>query len=970
MPPPRKTLLPDANKIFVNREKPIAAFEDAAARIAPDSSSVLVFYGIGGQGKSSLARELRHKCELKDRTPYLNLRCAELDLHGRPNSDPEMLMVWLRNAFADAGVAAPCFDLTLGIQWAAQRPEQPLPELRSSWFTRESDVIGGTATDLLGIVKDLAGEEIAKIPMFGGLIRRASRWAIRKGYETYLHAAHGPLQELYRNGELKKPYEIAALLPWMLAQDLNNYLRRYSDERYVLFIDEYERVFAQGGAAESWSANPFDRNMRALIAETNGLLAVFFSRERLPWDEDPDWADTLAGCQHLLGGLTADDAHRYLRAIPVSDEALREAMIAGARETERADASIYPFMLDLQVEHWRQLVARKLPAGPESFGVSAPDFRGRRREIVERVLRDYDPALQATLRRLACARRFDRGAFDEVVSTFKTGLPGDSFEIIAQLSFASASDDGFVAIHSVMAEAIREMLEPERRVEAIDVLFKHYEARATVTSHFDVTDATIDALNEAAYLRRQQGIEGYAEWLHPISEPLAVAARYAASAELWREALIAIESALGPESRDMVECLNNLGGLSIAQGDYNGALGFYRRALGVSEKLNGKESAHTANVVSNVGGALVMLGDYAAAKECFEQALSVREKVQEPDHPELAINLNNLAGVLCDLGDYASARKLHERALVIREKAHGPEHTATATTLNNLGLTLEQLGDFSGAKQMHERALSIREKTLGQEHPVTAVSHNNLANVLAHLGDYATAKSLHERSVRIREKALGPDHPDTATSLNNLAHVLNQLGDRANARKLQERSVAINERTFGREHPTTAGSLSVLAQVLRADGELDAARALYEETLAIREKAFGSVHPQTSATLNSLAGILADLGEPDRAMSTYRRALEIAEKLFAPDHHAVARVVNNIAVLHYAQGARDEARPLFERALAATEKAYGIAHASTVKIARRLHKIAQEDGDTERARALLEKYGAGIAETPAPTTSA
>ena len=966
MPPPRKALLPDANKTFVNRERPIAAFEQAVAGIAADGASVLVFYGIGGQGKSSLARELARRCEAGERPPFLDVRCAGLDLHGRPNSDPEMLMVWLRNAFAEAGIAAPCFDLTLGIQWAAQRPEQPLPELRSSWFSRESEVIGGTALDLLTVVRDLGGEEIAKIPILGGLIRKASGWALRKGYETYLHAAHGPLQELYRNGELKKPYEIAALLPWMLAQDLNAHLGRHPEERLVLLIDEYERVFAEGGAAESWSANPFDRNMRTLIAETNGLLAVFFTRERLPWDDDPDWTETLAGRQHLLGGLAAGDAEQFLRAIPIADASIRAAMIAGARETAQVDASVYPFMLDLQVERLRQLIAQGKPVTAESFRVAAPDFRNRRREIVERVLRDYDPPLQATLRRLACARRFDRPAFEEVVTTFRTGLPGDSFDIIAELSFASKSEDGFVSIHSVMAEAIREMLEPEKRAEALAVLFKHYEARATVASHFDVTDATIMALDEAAYLRREQGVEGYGEWLRLISEPLAVAARYAAYGELWREALIAVESRLGSDSRDMGECLNNLGRIASEQGDYAGALSRHRQALAISERLNGKDTTESANLLCNVGGALMTLGDYAAAKACFEQALAIREKVQEPDHPEIAINLNNLAHVLGDLGDYAGARKLHEKALPIREKAHGPDHPATATTLNNLGRTLEELGDFAGAREIHERALAIREKMLGEEHPATSISLNNLANVLAQLGDYSSANILYERSLRIREKTLGANHPDTATSLHNLAYTLNRLGDRAMARTLQERSVAITERTFGRKHPATAGSLTGLATVLNDSGDRDQARALYEEILAIREKTLGPDHPQTADTLNSLATVLRAQGENERALAIYQRALEIKQKRFGPHHHAVARVLNNMAQLYEEQGERAKARALFERSLPIIEKIYGKTHASTIGTARHLRRIALDQGDTARADALAQEYGADVSPASAP----
>jgi tetratricopeptide (TPR) repeat protein len=860
MPPPRLRSLPAANKIFVNREGPLRLFENAAFAIPADSAKLLTFYGIGGQGKTALCRELMQKTGSDP--SYRFLRRAELDLHGRPKTDPDLLLVWIRNGFADAGVALPCFDLALAIVWEATRGEQPFPKLSRAWLGKAKDFAGeaaaGAAKAAEEHLPEHLGDAVAQIPGVGFLFKSIGGWVIDKAYRAYLHRSREALQELYRNGELKKPYELSGLLPWMLAQDLNYHLANHPNERFVLFIDEYERVFDEGSAGSLLRENPFDRHLRTLVRESNGLLAVFFSRERLPWENDPEWAPSLQGAQHLLGGLNGRDAEAFLQAISISDAALRSAMIEGARETSARDAAIYPLMLDLQVEHWRALAAQDKPIEPAAFSVSASDFSGRRREIVERVLRDYGEPMQITLKRLSCARRFDRAAFEHVVKTFHTGLPLDAFDTIDDLSFLTKGDGGFVSMHGIMADAIREMLDGATRTATLEALFGHYASRAAVDSHREVTNATVMALFEAADAKIRISPESFIYWLGPAVEPLRTAARYADAAVLWRQAAIATETYFGPDHQDTARSLNNLGYLLQAQGDLAEARPYYERALAICEKALGPDHPDTASSLNNLGYLLDSQGDLAGARRYYERALSIREKALGPDHPNTATSLNNLGALLDSQGDFAGARPYYEGALAIWEKALGSDHPDTATSLNNLGYLLQAQGDLAGARPYYERALAIREKACGPDHPDTANSFNNLGGLLQAQGDLAGARLYSERALAIRENALGPDHPDTANSLNNLGYLLQAQGDLAVAQPYYERALAVLEKALGPDHPDTALSLNNIGHLLQARGDLARARPHYERALAICEKALGPDHPKTRAIRENLAALDAN----------------------------------------------------------------------------------------------------------------
>src|SRR5438309_2176658 len=119
----RRSFLPVGNKTFVDREGPLRIFERAIFSVPPDRSSVCVFYGVGGQGKTALRRKLWDQTDSTADPSYAFLHRAEIDLHGKVLADADMLLVWIRNGFASSGISFPSFDLALAATWEETRPE-------------------------------------------------------------------------------------------------------------------------------------------------------------------------------------------------------------------------------------------------------------------------------------------------------------------------------------------------------------------------------------------------------------------------------------------------------------------------------------------------------------------------------------------------------------------------------------------------------------------------------------------------------------------------------------------------------------------------------------------------------------------------------------------------------------------------------------------------------------------------------
>ncbi|MEP5759301.1 MAG: tetratricopeptide repeat protein [Litoreibacter sp.] len=767
MPPPRRRSLQALEtEVFVGRNEIKRSFEDAVFGIRTDGCSLRTFYGVGGQGKTALARELFRISSSEVEPNYSNLRRAMLDLHGRPKADPDLLLVWIRNEFAKVGVSFPAFDLAFAIMWQKTKGEAALPIFENAWLRRTGDILGEAAPDAVIFIRDLFGESAQAIPVLGVLATRGSKWVFDKSKGAYLEKTRPQLQELYSEGQLIADYQMSEILPWMLAQDLNTHLEAHPDDRFVLFIDEYESVFKGAGIGAKFQENRFDKSLRTFIPEANALLAIFFSRERLPWEADPDWGEALVGNQTELTGLADDDALAWLKHIPVEDDAVCAAMITGARETSEDDAQVYPLLMDIQVAHWRNL---GVDAKPQSFDVDAIELESRRLELVQRLLRDYEDPTQQVLILLSVVHRFDRIAFEHVVKEFNISVAFDHFDILADLSIMTRSDDGWLSTHRAIAEAIVASSEDTKISRSQNSLIDHFVKRANPAHPSDVGETTMDCLWEAKTLRIQGSINGYCAWLNKASSMVNLSGKSSFLEGLWREALNACKQKLRLDHADTATCYDKLAYNLNTQGKLVEAEPFFLKALEIRKSELGMDHTDTAESYHNVASSLNAQGKTLEAEPFFLEALEIRKSELGMDHTDTAKSYNGLAFNLDDQGEVAEAERLYREAIKISERAPKPNHTLTATIYNNLALNLNARGETVEAEELLREALKIRKSVLGPDNADTAASYNSLASNLNTQGKIVKAETPFRKALEIRERALGPDHPDTVESYANLA---------------------------------------------------------------------------------------------------------------------------------------------------------------------------------------------------------
>jgi tetratricopeptide (TPR) repeat protein len=207
--------------------------------------------------------------------------------------------------------------------------------------------------------------------------------------------------------------------------------------------------------------------------------------------------------------------------------------------------------------------------------------------------------------------------------------------------------------------------------------------------------------------------------------------RYAEAGALYARSLSVLEKAFGSEHPRVAIALNNWALLDVEQRHYDEAEPRYLRALSIWEKAFGPDHPDVATSVHNLAELRVKQGRYAEAEPLYARSLALRERTLGPEHPEVAESLANLALLDIEQGRYDAAEPRYTRALAIFEKALGADHPTIAENLNALADAHAKHGRLANAEPLLVRALAIRDRALGSAHELTQATCEQLAELAA-----------------------------------------------------------------------------------------------------------------------------------------------------------------------------------------------------------------------------------------------
>lgn len=851
-----------ASEVFTDREDARERFSRALDE--PQSAQdyrVLVWYGVGGQGKTALQAEFGRMID-RARGNWVNVRnrrlaSALVDLENPANRNPAQALLSLRLQLAEHGsMRFPAFDLAFARYFTLDQPGKDIRAVHPELFKRGSEVLA----DVLSLADDAA----SLIPGYGLLAKYGSKLAARgaEALQTWWDRRGRTL--LVGLDEMSID-QLAGALPKYLGYDLCEAMAAVDGPRIVIRFDTHEALWRDRGLRDGPGALLVDDWLRRLVQDTPGALVVITGRDRLRWGEiDADWDQIVE--QHLLGGLSDEDAATFLGKVGVTDPEIRARMIAAARGDE--GEGCLPYYLDLERETHDALIAGGQTPVAGQFG-------GGRAEILARFLAHLDPETEKRLRLASYPETLDPVSLAILSKDFLKESDAEGWKRLLSRAFVEHPLDGPPTLHAL-------------------------------------TRATLQASERDDHWDRFRDIhlwfwQGAEEAMSPAGQPVTV--------DDERKFLTAINHmvALG-SARSLEWSMQRLQRFRDA-GRSRTVEAATSRLMPFARDMSGPASV--AALLAWQGVAAGDLGRPTQAEALFREALEIYATLEAPDGENTLSCLGNLASVLSDLGREDEAEALYTRVLDHQRTAFGPDNPLTAVTMNNLALVLQKQGRLRDAADLMTQATDICMVHAGPTHPSTAIGQSNLAGILNDLGDYDRAETLIRQAGTTLAEQVGTDHPYYWLAGGVAAATAMGRRDYGASKALFLEVRDGLEAVFG---PTHLHVTTVRGRVARCDfwlGDPAGAREGFGEALDQFELTGHPDMPIKAFLLAGLAAVDTVDGRLDAAAGGLSRAREILEPSTPPAHPLWSSLDLIQARLERAQGDTDAAR---ERLLTARQR--------------------------------------------------
>ena len=502
-----------ANKIFTDRKAPRDVFTDTLDLIMNETNPdlqkrIIVFYGKGGIGKTSLLKEIS---TLHSRVMYKKYLSKEfhnvyISLEAYDYTNPVNILCSIRSQLhGDCSL----FDYALVQYYAKARVS--IEEIKMKNLNLSSSVMD-LLNEAIGIYTSSSSIPKAIIEKSFGLIK-----------DTYFKALY---QEEIEEINTLDEFDIFDRLPYYLGLCVSHASKK--NHEHVIFFDSYESIYSRiQGKVSSRDCMEW---LKEFFLACDRVLFVIASRDRLRWDkENAEW--NIYFEQHRLANLSDDDSRWFLEQVPIKDHDGKLNYDTINDIIKHANG--VPLYLDLCVGLYERSVNNNI-------SINFKDFKDSN-SIIERYIRHLSEKDKYSVGALAILNTFDMDFAITLLEKFNLIYHPDEFGGLLEKSLFVELDDQSPTLWKV-DESIRVHIlentsfeQTERLLEKL--LFCILESRNT-TSFLHLASILERVIETPAYIP-------------PIRKYLFESIEYYSSAGYWNEIRTILTTSIDSENKDL-----------------------------------------------------------------------------------------------------------------------------------------------------------------------------------------------------------------------------------------------------------------------------------------------------------------------------------------------------------------------------------------------------------------------------------
>ena len=776
-----------AEKKFTDRTEPQKTYRQLLenARENMDEFFVLVYYGIGGVGKSSLIRKLAQYTKEQE----INYIIYDFD----EGTNRRNVILRLKNMLKNQGFSFPLLETAeyLHAKKSGTSTEQMAEEKKEGLDNPYVDLLV-SAVDMVVPGVSMAAS-IMQCAADKFLDKEKSRRFFDRFCEKYFSGKEDSLKKQIRG---MKELEASALLERFadyFCTDLSNAMED-RETPLVIFLDTYEMlVNTYNSSGWSVSADAWLRDK--IVANIPGILWVIGGRERLGWDKfDPDWEGVE---QHLLGDLSFEDASEFLGYAGVEEKEYHEYIykISGG----------IPVFLDICVDLYWQYKNSDREISKEVF-LGSPEM------LIERYLRYMDKDEKQIAQMLAYLASWTDEEAIQVGSMVIPNFDEEDYREFIGHTIIRKDDDGMryfmhSSVQRVIEKSISHSFRHKAAVQRMQYLLKEAASQKTsmwfMERNRDLIGSICEAGSDGAELEKA---------LDLVRFQMRLIRREGDYKGLLQACKRSYETAIHYESPSEIRVmlLNEYSAATLLNGDFQNALSLAEEAMELCGSMDGADGVR-ARAACNYAYCLMMLGSYKEAEKIFQSAVKTMSQVYGEEDPDTIYYLFRLGLVYHYQEKYREQLENHLQVYELRKKVLGEGNTETINSLRYVGLGYLHNGREQEGMQCLKQAYEKGRECLGETHPITLETLQEISKVIMK-DDPGTALEYAEKIVSIRKEKYGEDHVRTLNGKEHFGDCLAQNGRNEEAAEVYRDVLNGLVNRVGEEHPNTKRVREKLAQ--------------------------------------------------------------------------------------------------------------------------------------------------------------